>query len=127
MSEYDDIRTAMRRLCERFPNGYWRKMERERGYPDEFLKVLNEEGFLSVLIPEEYGGVGLGIEAAGVILEKVSRSGGHPGAFHAQMYTMGTVLRHGSAKQIEQYLPKIANGELSLQAFGVTEPVAGNE
>ena len=127
MSNYQDIRDSMIKLCERFPNEYWRELEARKGFPDEFIKVLNDEGFLSVLIPEEYGGVGLGIEAAGVILEEISRSGGHPGAFHAQMYTMGTVLRHGSEEQKQQYLPKIASGELRLQAFGVTEPVAGTD
>ncbi len=127
MSDYVDIRDSVARLCERFPNEYWRRLEAERAYPDEFIRVLTEEGFLSVLIPEDYGGVGLGIEAAGTILEEISRSGGHPGAFHAQMYTMGTVLRHGSEAQKQKYLPDIASGELRLQAFGVTEPIAGTD
>lgn len=127
MSNYQDIRDSIVKLCARFPNKYWRDLEKSNGYPDEFIKVLNDEGFLSVLIPEEYGGVGLGVEAAGVILEEISRSGGHPGAFHAQMYTMGTVLRHGSEEQKQNYLPRIASGELRLQAFGVTEPVAGTD
>ncbi len=125
--DYLDIRDSMIKLCEQFPNEYWREKDKTGGYPDEFIKMLNDEGFLSVLIPEEYGGAGLGIEAAGAILEEISRSGGHPGAFHAQMYTMGTVLRHGSERQKQQYLPKIASGELRLQAFGVTEPVAGTD
>ncbi len=127
MTDYQDIRDSVVRLCQRFPNEYWRKLEANTAYPDEFIRVLTDEGFLSVLIPEEYGGVGLGVEAAGVILEEISRSGGHPGAFHAQMYTMGTVLRHGSQAQKQNYLPKIAAGELRLQAFGVTEPVAGTD
>ncbi|MET4692532.1 acyl-CoA dehydrogenase family protein [Endozoicomonas lisbonensis] len=127
MIEYQEIRNSVSKLCERFPNEYWRELEKSNGYPDDFIRVLNDEGFLSVLIPEEYGGVGLGIEAAGIILEEISRSGGHPGAFHAQMYTMGTVLRHGSEDQKARYLPKIASGELRLQAFGVTEPVAGTD
>lgn len=127
MTIYNDIRDSMSKLCERFPNEYWRKLDASGGYPDEFIDVLNQEGFLSVLIPEEYGGAGLGIEAAGIILEEISRSGGHPGAFHAQMYTMGTVLRHGSKEQKQKYLPKIASGELRLQAFGVTEPEAGTD
>ncbi len=127
MTDYQDIRDSVVRLCQRFPNEYWRKLEADTAYPDEFIRVLTDEGFLSVLIPEEYGGVGLGVEAAGVILEEISRSGGHPGAFHAQMYTMGTVLRHGSQAQKQNYLPKIAAGELRLQAFGVTEPVAGTD
>lgn len=127
MTDYQDIRDSVARLCQRFPNEYWRKLEAERGYPDEFIRVLTEEGFLSVLIPEEFGGAGLGVEAAGVILEEISRSGGHPGAFHAQMYTMGTILRHGSEAQKHTYLPEIAAGELRLQAFGVTEPAAGTD
>jgi len=127
VTDYQDIRDSVVRLCQRFPNEYWRKLEADTAYPDEFIRVLTDEGFLSVLIPEEYGGVGLGVEAAGVILEEISRSGGHPGAFHAQMYTMGTVLRHGSQAQKQNYLPKIAAGELRLQAFGVTEPVAGTD
>lgn len=127
MNDYQDIRDSIIKLCESFPNEYWRDKDQNKGYPDEFIEVLNDQGFLSVLIPEEYGGVGLGIEAAGVILEEISRSGGHPGAFHAQMYIMGTVLRHGSDQQKLHYLPKIASGELRLQAFGVTEPAAGTD
>lgn len=127
MDELQEIRNSLIRLCERFPNTYWRELDQNRGYPDEFIDVLTEEGFLSVLIPEQYGGAGMGVSVAGVILEEISRSGGHPGAFHAQMYTMGTLLRHGSEQQKRRYLPDIANGSLRLQAFGVTEPAAGTD
>ncbi len=127
MNNYQDIRDSVVKLCAQFPNEYWRLKDQNRGYPDEFIEVLNNAGFLSALIPEVYGGAGLGIEAAGVILEEIARSGGHPGAFHAQMYIMGTVLRHGSVQQKNIYLPKIAKGELRLQAFAVTEPDAGTD
>ncbi len=127
MDEIQEIRNSLIRLCERFPNEYWRELDKNTGYPDEFIKVLTEEGFLSVLIPEQYGGAGMGVAVAGVILEEISRSGGHPGAFHAQMYTMGTLLRHGSEQQKQKYLPEIASGRLRLQAFGVTEPTAGTD
>lgn len=127
MNSHQDIRDAVAKLCTRFPNNYWRALDSKRGYPDAFIKVLNEEGYLSVLIPEEYGGAGLGLEAAGAVLEEIARSGGNPAAFHAQMYTMGTLLKHGSARQKQYYLPKIAAGELRLQAFGVTEPAAGTD
>jgi len=127
MDEIQEIRKSLIRLCERFPNEYWRELDKNTGYPDEFIKVLTEEGFLSVLIPEQYGGAGMGVAVAGVILEEISRSGGHPGAFHAQMYTMGTLLRHGSALPKQKYLPEIASGRLRLQAFGVTEPTAGTD
>lgn len=127
MNDLQQIRTSVMRLCEQFPNRYWRELDRRCGYPDELIRVLTDEGYLAVLIPEEYGGAGMGVEAAGVILEEISRSGGHPGAFHAQMYTMGTLLKHGSEAQKRQYLPAIASGELRLQAFGVTEPEAGTD
>jgi len=127
MANQQDIRNSVIKLCERFPNEYWRNLDQVKGYPDDFIRVLTEEGFLSVLIPEEYGGAGMGVEVAGVILEEISRSGGHPGAFHAQMYTMGTLLRHGSKEQKSKYLPAIASGKLRLQAFGVTEPAAGTD
>ncbi len=127
MNNYDDIRDNVSRICEGFPNEYWRNLEKNNQYPDEFIKVITQAGYLSALIPEEYGGAGLGIQAAGAILEVISESGGHPGAFHAQMYTMGTLLRHGSTEQKAHYLPKIASGELRLQAFGVTEPIAGTD
>ncbi|MBT8147993.1 MAG: acyl-CoA/acyl-ACP dehydrogenase [Gammaproteobacteria bacterium] len=127
MDELQEIRNSLIKLCERFPNQYWRELDKTSGYPDEFIKVLTDEGFLSVLIPEQYGGAGMGVGTAGVILEEISRSGGHPGAFHAQMYTMGTLLRHGSEQQKQKYLPQIASGQLRLQAFGVTEPAAGTD
>jgi len=127
VDDLQEIRNSVTRLCQQFPNDYWRALDRDRGYPDEFIQVLTREGYLSVLIPEDYGGAGMGVAAAGVILEEISRSGGHPGAFHAQMYTMGTLLRHGSAQQKQRYLPEIAAGRLRLQAFGVTEPAAGTD
>jgi acyl-CoA dehydrogenase len=121
------IREGVRALCERFPGEYWRAKDRERAYPGEFVQALTEAGYLACLIPEEYGGSGLGITAAAAILEEIHKSGCNGGACHAQMYTMGTVLRHGNAAQKAQYLPKIASGELRLQAFGVTEPTAGTD
>jgi alkylation response protein AidB-like acyl-CoA dehydrogenase len=124
---FPEIREAVRKLCARFPGAYWRELDRERAYPTAFVQALTEAGFLSVLIPEEYGGSGLGLKAAVAILEEVHRSGCNGGACHAQMYTMGTVLRHGSPAQKDAYLPKIATGELRLQAFGVTEPDAGTD
>jgi len=127
MDELQEIRNSLIKLCESFPNEYWRELDRDKSYPDDFIKILTEKGFLSVLIPEQYGGAGMGVSVAGVILEEISRSGGHPGAFHAQMYTMGTLLRHGSERQKQKYLPDIASGRLRLQAFGVTEPAAGTD
>jgi acyl-CoA dehydrogenase len=121
------IREGVKALCERFPGEYWRAKDRERAYPGEFVQALTEAGYLACLIPEEYGGSGLGIGAAAAILEEIHKSGCNGGACHAQMYTMGTVLRHGNAAQKAQYLPKIASGELRLQAFGVTEPTAGTD
>jgi len=121
------IREGVRALCERFPGEYWRELDRERAYPTEFVRALTEAGYLAALIPTEYGGSGLGLRAAAAILEEIQRSGGNGGACHAQMYIMGTVLRHGSAAQKSAYLPKIASGELRLQAFGVTEPTAGTD
>ena len=117
----------MSKLCRAFPGEYWRKLDRERAYPKEFVDALTGEGYLSVLIPEEYGGSGLGLSAATAILEEIHRSGGNGAACHAQMYTMGTILRHGGAAQKAEYLPKIARGELRLQAFGVTEPTSGTD
>ena len=122
-----EIREAVSRLCQAFPGEYWRKLDRERAYPKEFVDTLTREGYLSVLIPEEYGGSGLGLGAATAILEEIHRSGCNGAACHAQMYTMGTILRHGSAAQKAEYLPKIARGELRLQAFGVTEPTSGTD
>src|ERR1041385_2603965 len=123
--EFADIRTGVRALCAKFPGEYWRSLDRERAYPTEFVAALTEAGYLAALIPEEFGGSGLPISAAAAILEEVHASGGNGAACHAQMYTMGTILRHGSPAQKERYLPKIASGELRLQAFGVTEPTAG--
>ena len=122
-----EIREAVRRLCEGFPGEYWQRMDRERLYPSDFVSALTDSGFLSVLIPEQYGGAGLGLSAAAAILEEIHRSGGNGGACHAQMYTMGTLLKHGNNEQKEQFLPKIAAGQLRLQAFGVTEPSSGTD
>ena len=123
----DQIREAVRALCGRFPGEYWRRQDRERTYPTEFVAAMTESGFLGVLIPEAYGGSGLGLSVAVAILEEVHASGCNAAALHAQMYTMGTVLRHGSDSQKSQWLPKIAIGEVRLQAFGVTEPTAGTD
>ncbi len=124
---YDDIRDAVAKLCAKYPGEYWREKDRDRAYPTEFVRELTKNGYLSVLIPEEYGGSGLGISAAAAILEEIQKSGCNGGACHAQMYTMGTVLRHGTEAQKQEYLPKIATGELRLQAFGVTEPTSGTD
>ncbi len=125
--DHAEIREEVRKLCSRFPGEYWRKLDEVRGYPTEFVQALTEAGYLSVLIPEEYGGSGLGITAAAAILETVQAEGCNGAACHAQMYIMGTILRHGSEAQKRQYLPKIATGELRLQAFGVTEPTSGTD
>jgi acyl-CoA dehydrogenase len=122
-----EIRRAVAALCLKFPGEYWREKDRERAYPTEFVNALTEGGYLAVLVPEEYGGSGLPISAAAAILETIHSSGCNGGACHAQMYIMGTVLRHGSEAQKQQYLPKIASGELRLQAFGVTEPTSGTD
>ncbi|MDB5687890.1 MAG: Acyl-CoA dehydrogenase-like protein [Rhizorhabdus sp.] len=124
---FPEIRESVRRLCANFPGSYWQALDRDRTYPGEFVATLTREGFLSVLIPEEYGGSGLGLGAATAILEEIHRSGCNGGACHAQMYTMGTVLKHGNAEQKAAYLPRIATGELRLQAFGVTEPTSGTD
>ena len=124
---HKDIREAVASLCSQFPGEYWRVLDRERGYPKEFVEALTESGFLAVLIPEEFGGSGLGLGAAKVIMEEIHKSGCNGAACHAQMYTMGTVLRHVSAEQKAAYLPGIASGELRLQAFGVTEPSSGTD
>jgi acyl-CoA dehydrogenase len=126
-AELAPIREAVRALCADFPGEYWRKLDRERGYPIEFVQALTKAGFLAALIPEEYGGSGLAMSAAAAILEEIHASGCNGAACHAQMYTMGTVLRHGSAEQKRKYLPGIAKGELRLQAFGVTEPTSGTD
>jgi hypothetical protein len=124
---FEDIRRSVRSLCERFPGEYWRRLDAERRYPEDFVRALTEAGFLAVLVPEVYGGSGLGVAAAAAILEEIQRSGGNAGACHAQMYTMGTLLRHGSEAQKQRYLPDIAAGRLRLQAFGVTEPTSGTD
>ncbi len=123
----DDIRASVRALTADFPGEYWRRLDEERGYPTEFVRALTEAGFLAVLIPEQYGGSGLGIAEAAAILEEIQKSGGNAAACHAQMYIMGTLLNHGSAEQKQAYLPGIAAGELRLQAFGVTEPTSGSD
>jgi acyl-CoA dehydrogenase len=123
----EQIRETVRALCAEFPGEYWRELDRERAYPTAFVKAMTDAGLLGVLIPEEYGGSGLGISVAANILEEVHASGANAGALHAQMYTMGTVLRHGSPEQKAMWLPKIASGEIRLQAFGVTEPTAGTD
>jgi acyl-CoA dehydrogenase len=125
--DYADIRNAVAKLCAQFPGEYWRKLDREMAYPSAFVDALTQAGYLSVLIPEEYGGAGLKLSAAAAILEEIQRAGCNGGGCHAQMYTMGTVLRHGSAEQKAKWLPKVASGELRLQAFGVTEPTSGTD
>lgn len=124
---YQDIRDAVRALCAEFPDEYHRKIDAERAYPEAFVDALTKAGWMAALIPQEYGGSGLGLSEASVIMEEVNRSGGNSGACHGQMYNMGTLLRHGSAAQKERYLPGIASGELRLQAMGVTEPTTGTD
>ncbi|NNU80157.1 acyl-CoA/acyl-ACP dehydrogenase [Halovulum dunhuangense] len=126
-NDYADIREQVERICAGFPGEYWRKLDAEAGYPEEFVRALTESGYLAALIPEEHGGVGLPIRAAAVILETIHASGCNAGACHAQMYTMGTLMRHGSPEQKAKYLPQIASGDLRLQAFGVTEPTSGSD
>ncbi len=128
MTELDaELRYGVRKLCERFGDGYWREIDEQRAYPDAFVHAMTDAGYLAILIPEVYGGSGLGIREASIVLEEINRSGGNAAACHAQMYIMGTLLRHGSEEQKRLYLPKIAAGELRLQAFGVTEPDAGSD
>lgn len=127
MEAYQDIRDAVARLCTRFPGEYWRALDRDMTYPGDFVAALTQAGWLSILIPEAYGGSGLPLSAAAAVLEEIQRAGCIGGACHAQMYTMGTLLRHGSEAQKQRYLPKIAAGELRLQAFGVTEPSSGTD
>jgi len=122
-----DLRDAVRRLCSSYPGEYWRDLDARQAYPQEFVDALTQAGFLAALIPQEFGGSGLGIREAGVILEEVNRSGGNSAVCHAQMYVMGTLLRHGSEEQKRRYLPEIAAGRLSLQAFGITEPNSGSD
>jgi alkylation response protein AidB-like acyl-CoA dehydrogenase len=125
--DYADIRASVRALCARFPGEYWRALDRERAYPTQFVAALTEAGYLAALIPEEFGGSGLTVSAAAAILEEVHAAGCNGAACHAQMYTMGTILRHGSPAQKQTYLPGIASGDLRLQAFGVTEPTSGTD
>jgi len=125
--DFAEIRQSVRRICADYPGSYWRNLETRSAYPSEFVTSLTEAGFLAALIPEEYGGAGLPLRAAAIILEEIHASGCNAGACHAQMYIMGTLLRHGSAEQKSRYLPRIARGELRLQAFGVTEPTTGSD
>ena len=125
--EFQDIRDAVRALCAQFPGEYFRRIDEERGYPEAFVEALTKAGWLAALIPQEYGGAGLGLTEASVILEEINRSGGNSGACHGQMYNMGTLLRHGSEAQKRTYLPRIASGELRLQSMAVTEPTTGTD
>ena len=125
--DYPEIRDSVRRICADFPGAYWRDLDERDAYPAEFVKALTEAGYLAALIPEEYGGAGLPLRAAGVVLEECHAAGCYAAAAHAQMYTMGSVLRHGSPEQKAKYLPQLANGTLRLQAFGVTEPTTGTD
>jgi len=127
MDTYDDIRAEVAKLCGQFPGEYWRALDRDMAYPTDFVNALTEAGWLAALIPEEYGGSGLPLSAAAAILEEIQRQGANGGACHAQMYIMGALLRHGNERQKQEYLPKIATGELRLQAFGVTEPTSGTD
>src|SRR5215207_11199146 len=125
--DHAPIRESVRALCADFPGEYWRALDRERGYPAEFVAALTKAGFLAALIPEQFGGSGLPLAAAAAIMEEIHASGGNGAACHAQMYTMGTLLRHGNAAQKQRWLPAIAKGELRLQVFGVTEPTSGSD
>jgi len=127
LDKFPEIREPVRALCGRYTGEYWRKLDEAREYPEEFVAALTKAGWLAALIPSDYGGAGLGITEASVILEEINRTGGNSAACHAQMYIMGTILRHGSAEQKRRYLPRIASGELRLQAFGVTEPTTGTD
>ena len=126
-NDYADIRSEVRKLCAEYPNEYWRKLDRDMAYPADFVKTLGDAGYLSALIPEEYGGSGLPLSAAAAILEEVQHAGANGAACHAQMYIMGALLKHGDERQKQRYLPRIASGELRLQAFGVTEPTSGTD
>src|ERR1700752_4950639 len=125
--EQQQIRDEIKKVCKEFPDAYWREIDSKKEYPESFVRKLSELGWLAALIPEEYGGTGLGITEASIILEEINHCGGNAGACHAQMYTMGTLLRHGNPDQKKRYLPAVARGELRLQAFAVTEPNAGSE
>ncbi len=124
---FQEIREAVRALCRTFDSGYWQKADEQRAYPDDFVRALTQAGWMAALIPQQYGGAGLGLGEASVVLEEINRSGGNSGACHGQMYNMGTLLRHGSEAQKRHYLPKIASGELRLQSMGVTEPTTGTD
>ena len=125
--EQQHIRRVIREICSDFPGEYWREVDANHTYPEEFVEALTEGGWLAALIPEKYGGIGVGLLEASIILEEIHRSGGNSAACHAQMYIMGTLLRHGNEDQKHRYLPSIASGELRLQSFGVTEPNAGSD
>ena len=125
--QYEDLRRGVREVCADFPDGYWRELDARREYPEAFIEAMTKSGYLGALIPEEYGGLGLTLTETTIILEEINRSGGNAQPSHAQVYVMGTMLRHGSEEQNREYLPKIASGELRLQAFGVTEPEAGTD
>jgi len=125
--QYKDMREALRDLCRQFDSAYWQKIDHERGYPEAFVTAMTEAGWLAALIPEEFGGSGLGLAEASVIMEEINLSGGNAGSCHGQMYNMGTLLRHGSEAQQKMYLPKIASGELRLQSMAVTEPTTGTD
>jgi acyl-CoA dehydrogenase len=125
--QHADIRQGVRDVCSRFDSSYWQRLEESSGYPEAFVQALTQAGWLAALIPEEFGGSGVGLTEASVILEEINRSGANSGACHAQMYTMGALLRHGSPEQKQHYLPRIASGELRLQSFGVTEPTSGTD
>ena len=127
MEQCPEIREEIRKLCRKYPDEYWRKLDKDDEYPEHFVQELTDAGWLAALIPEQYGGSGLTVREASVILEEVNRSGGNAAACHAQMYIMGALLRHGSDEQKARYLPKIASGAIRLQAFGVTEPNTGSD
>src|SRR5262245_30084822 len=127
MEIHESLRQGVRDLCKRYPDPYWRELDVHRAYPTEFVDALTQGGYLAALIPEKYGGSGLGIIEAAIILEEINRSGCNSAACHAQMYTMGTLLRHGSESQKQNYLPQIASGALRLQAFAVSEPTTGSD
>jgi acyl-CoA dehydrogenase len=125
--QYEDLRQRVREVCADFPDAYWRELDARREYPEAFIEAMTKSGYLGALIPKEYGGLGLTLTETTIILEEINRSGGNAQPAHAQVYVMGTVLKHGSEEQKREYLPKIASGELRLQAFGVTEPEAGTD
>jgi acyl-CoA dehydrogenase len=127
VESHPDLRAGVRDLCKAYPDAYWRELDARRAYPDAFVTALTKAGYLAALIPEAFGGSGLSLDEASIIMEEINRSGANAGACHAQMYTMGTLLRHGSDGQKRDYLPKIASGELRLQAFGVSEPTTGSD